>query len=421
MIHMALFLLGEKMEKIEDWLNSRIGLNFRTGLERMKQAISLLGHPEKACPMIHVTGTNGKGSTVAFLQHLFVQHQKRVGTFTSPHMETVRDRICLNGQPISERDFSRLGNQVHQMEKSLLETHDQLSYFEILSLIAFLYFAEQEVDVALIEVGIGGLLDTTNVITGSVSVITSLGLDHQETLGSSLESIAEQKAGIFKAGNPAVIGPLPEVARQVCRKRVRELNIDLYEYGTDFSLKDKVLRAGQHYWSDLELGLPGAYQEENAAVAVEAFLLFMERQSWQPDQSLVKKALAETTWAGRLEKICHGLYLDGAHNLPAVKRLVDFIRQEEDKEILILFGALKRKDYSEMLQYLQEELPQASLSLTSFSYDETIGEQEAGDLPFIRDYQGFIRDYLQKRHSHSLLFVTGSLYFIAEVRQFLKG
>ena len=100
---------------------------------------------------------------------------------------------------------------------------------------------------------------------------------------------------------------------------------------------------------------------------------------------------------------------------------MDLIRQEEDKEILILFGALKRKDYSEMLQYLQEELPQASLSLTSFSYDETIGEQEAGDLPFIRDYQGFIRDYLQTRHSHSLLFVTGSLYFIAEVRQFLKG
>ena len=307
------------------------------------------------------------------------------------------------------------------MEQNALLPQDQLSYFEILSLIAFLYFAEQEVDVALIEVGIGGLLDTTNVITGSVSVITSIGLDHQETLGTTLEEIAEQKAGIFKVGGPAVIGPLPEVARQVCRERAKELNIDLYEYGQDFSLENKELRARDFSWLDVELGLSGTYQEENAAVAVEAFLLFMERQSWNLDLSLVKKALAQTSWAGRLERVFDGIYLDGAHNLPAVERLVEFIKQEKDKEILILFGALKRKDYSEMLHYLQEELPQASLFLTSFSYGETIGEQEAGQLPFIRDYQAFLKDYQQDDNSHRLLFVTGSLYFIAEVRQFLKG
>ncbi|MBX9096095.1 bifunctional folylpolyglutamate synthase/dihydrofolate synthase [Streptococcus gordonii] len=409
------------MEKIENWLDSRIGLNFRTGLGRMEQAIRLLGHPEKAYPTIHVTGTNGKGSTVAFLQNLLDQHQKKVGTFTSPHMETVHDRICLNGQPISESDFSRLGEQVRKMEQNVLLPQDQLSYFEILSLIAFLYFAEQEVDVALIEVGIGGLLDTTNVITGSVSVITSIGLDHQETLGTTLEEIAEQKAGIFKVGSPAVIGPLPEVARQVCRERAKELNIDLYEYGQDFSLENKELRAHDFSWLEVELGLSGTYQEENAAVAVEAFLLFMERQSWNLDLSLVKKALAQTSWAGRLEKVCDGICLDGAHNLPAVERLVEFIKKEKDKEILILFGALKRKDYSEMLHYLQEELPQASLFLTSFSYGETIGEQEAGQLPFIRDYRDFLKDYLQDDNPHRFLFVTGSLYFIAEVRQFLKG
>lgn len=211
------------MEKIENWLDSRIGLNFRTGLGRMEQAIRLLAHPEKAYPTIHVTGTNGKGSTVAFLQNLFDQHQKKVGTFTSPHMETVHDRICLNGQPISESDFSRLGDQVRKMEQNALMPQDQLSYFEILSLIAFLYFAEQEVDVALIEVGIGGLLDTTNVITGSVSVITSIGLDHQETLGTTLEEIAEQKAGIFKVGSPAVIGPLPEVPLLLARLSFRHM------------------------------------------------------------------------------------------------------------------------------------------------------------------------------------------------------
>ena len=189
------------MNQIEEWMNSRIGLNFRSGLGRMQQAVKLLGDPREAVPMIHVTGTNGKGSTIAFMRQLFQQHGLKVGTFTSPHIVSMHDRICINGQPISDQDLIRLGQSIQAMESQLLETHDQLSYFEIITLLAFLYFHEQKVDLALIEVGIGGLLDTTNVITGEVAVITSVGLDHQETLGGSLEAIARQKAGIFKAGS----------------------------------------------------------------------------------------------------------------------------------------------------------------------------------------------------------------------------
>ena len=256
------------MEKIENWLDSRIGLNFRTGLGRMEQAIRLLGHPEKAYPTIHVTGTNGKGSTVAFLQNLFDQHQKKVGTFTSPHMETVHDRICLNGQPISESDFSRLGEQVRKMEQNALLPQDQLSYFEIISLMAFLYFKEQEVDLALIEVGIGGLLDTTNVVTGELAVITSVGLDHQETLGDTLEAVASQKAGIFKAGKPAIIGPLALEAKRVCQLEAEEKNCPLLAYGADFHLVEGIFQDQKHRFEHLTLGLKGAYQEENAAVAL---------------------------------------------------------------------------------------------------------------------------------------------------------
>ena len=168
------------MIEVEKWLHSRIGLNFRSGLGRMQRAVDLLGNPEQTYPIIHVTGTNGKGSTIAFMRELFVSHGKKVGTFTSPHIVSIHDRICINGQPISDADFIRLANQVKEMEQRLLETHDQLSFFELLTVIALLYFKEQGVDLVLLEVGIGGLLDTTNVVTGEIAVITSNGLDHQE-------------------------------------------------------------------------------------------------------------------------------------------------------------------------------------------------------------------------------------------------
>ena len=204
------------MNEIETWLESRIGLNFRSGLERMRQAISLLDHPEENYPIIHVTGTNGKGSSIAFMSQLFAEHKKKVGTFTSPHMVSIYDRICVNHKPISDKDFVRIGRRIQAMERKLLQTQDPLSYFEILTLIALLYFEEEQVDVALIEVGIGGLLDATNVVIGDVAVVTSVGLDHQETLGDSIVAIAEQKAGIFKKKERAVIGPLAEEARRVC-------------------------------------------------------------------------------------------------------------------------------------------------------------------------------------------------------------
>ena len=140
------------MNKIEQWMNSRIGLNFRSGLDRMEQAVSLLGRPDKAYPILHVTGTNGKGSTIAFLRQLLMAHGKKVGTFTSPHMISIHDRICIGDQPISDEDFTRIGQEVQQMEQTLLQTQDQLSYFEIICLMALLYFKEQAVDVVLLVI-----------------------------------------------------------------------------------------------------------------------------------------------------------------------------------------------------------------------------------------------------------------------------
>ena len=380
------------MNEIEKWLNGRIGLNFRSGLERMQRAVDLLGNPERAYPVIHVTGTNGKGSTIAFMRNLFADQGKKVASFTSPHMISVHDRICINGLPISDADFVRLGRQIQEMERELVKTHDQLSYFEILTLLAFLYFREEQVDLALIEVGIGGLT-----------------------------AIAEQKAGIFKNGCSAIIGPLPEEARQVCEQRAASLDLDLYEYGRDFSFSDGSFKNQDLLLSHVTLGLQGTYQEENAALALQAFLLFMKQMGWEIDFSMLPSSLRKTHWAGRLEEIRPNIYLDGAHNLPALARLVEFIKGQKGKTCSLLFGALKRKDYSGMLAYLQDALPEVQVTVTSFDYGESVGQAEAADFDYVADYRAFIENFKQEQTADQVLFVTGSLYFIAEVRAYFQS
>ena len=409
------------MFEVEEWLHSRIGLNFRSGLGRMQQAVDLLGNPEQSYPIIHVTGTNGKGSTIAFMRELFMGHGKKVATFTSPHIVSINDRICINGQPIADADFIRLAEQVKEMEKTLLQTHDQLSFFELLTLIAFLYFREQEVDLLLLEVGIGGLLDTTNVVTGELAVITSIGLDHQETLGDNLEAIAEQKAGIFKAGKKAVIAKLLSEARLVCQKKAESLAVDLYQADQDFSMLNGDFSSSLGTFSQLKIGLEGAYQQENAALALETFLLFMEARNESVNEKDVRLALEQTRWAGRLERIRPQIYLDGAHNLHALIRLVEFIKEKEREGYhpQILFGALKRKDYQGMLGYLSQQLPQVELKVTGFDYQGSLDESDVNGYDLISSYREFIRKFEEVADKKALLFVTGSLYFISEVRSHL--
>lgn len=405
------------MRDVEEWLYSRIGLNFRSGLDRVRVARDLLGRPDKAYPIIHVTGTNGKGSTIAFMRALFTSHGRRVGTFTSPHMVSVHDRICIDDQPISDEDLASLAERIATVEQDLPADYGPLSFFEILTLIALLYFQEQAVDVVLLEVGIGGLLDTTNIVTGDLSLISSVGLDHEETLGSDLLAICEQKAGIFKAGKMALIGPLPSECQLLCAKKAADLGVDLQVYGQDFCLENNLFKNGQISLSLPQIGLAGAYQKENAALALQAFLTFMQAQNWPVSEEKLAPALSATSWAGRLEQVLPKVYLDGAHNLPAMERLVDFIREQAGKKT-ILFGALKRKDYRTMLAYLGRELPEVELVVTSFGEEGAVEQADVPDLPYAPSYLDFLGDFVAER-PQDLLFVIGSLHFVAEVRNHL--
>ncbi|MBF0778261.1 bifunctional folylpolyglutamate synthase/dihydrofolate synthase [Streptococcus cuniculi] len=408
------------MTRLEKWLQTKQGQVYRYKMEKVQYALELLGHPEKGLPVVHVAGTNGKGSTIAFLNSLLIAQGFRVGTFVSPHMVTIYDRICINGRPIPEALFQKLAEQIFALEQEVEQVYEPFRYFEVITLIMLLYFKDQGLDFALVEVGIGGLLDTTNVVEPLATLITSIGLDHQDLLGHRLEAIAEQKAGIIKPDVPVLIGPLPSSAVEICRRQARLQEAPIYCEGLDFSLQNGLFTNATQRLERLRLGLVGQHQEENAALALQAFFLLLEQRNVSIDMEIVRQALATTTWVGRLEKVGQQgqIYLDGAHNLPAIERLVAFIQSLSVERVTILFSALKRKDFREMLEYLEKNVPQARLVLTSFAYDGGIDEMDCPEgLHYEADYTQFIKEWEENASSDQALFITGSLYFISEVRR----
>ncbi|MBY4990731.1 bifunctional folylpolyglutamate synthase/dihydrofolate synthase [Streptococcus suis] len=404
---------------LETWLNTKQGQVFHYKMEKIEYALELLGNPQFAVPVIHVAGTNGKGSTIAFLRQLFQTHGLRVGSFVSPHMVSVHDRICIDRQPISDHDFQHYLQKVYDLEQEIATRYEPFRYFEVMVLIMFLYFEAQQPDVALVEVGIGGLLDTTNVVAPALSVITSIGMDHQDLLGSTLGEIAEQKAGIIKESVPVVLGPLCPETTAICRQIALEKQAPLYQFGQEFTYKAGQFSNPDRDLSELVLGLAGHHQEENAAVALQTFLLYMTSIQKDIQPQLIQQALAQTSWPGRLELVAQEptIYLDGAHNVPAIERLIEFI-QEQEEPVTILFSALRRKDFQEMLELLEEKLPHTPLVLTSFAYDGALSEENRQGREYVEDYRAFIEDW--QSGGQGILIVTGSLYFISEVRRIFK-
>ncbi|CYV10109.1 bifunctional folylpolyglutamate synthase/dihydrofolate synthase [Streptococcus suis] len=404
---------------LENWLNTKQGQVFHYKMEKIEYALELLGNPQFAVPVIHVAGTNGKGSTIAFMRQLFQTHGLRVGSFVSPHMVSVHDRICIDSQPISDHDFQHYLQKVYDLEQEVATRYEPFRYFEVMVLIMFLYFEAQQPDVALVEVGIGGLLDTTNVVAPALSIITSIGMDHQDLLGSTLREIAEQKAGIIKENVPVVLGPLSPETTVICHQIAQDKQASVHQFGQEFTYKAGQFSNTDIDLSELVLSLAGHHQEENAAVALQTFLLYMTNIQKDIQPQLIQQALAQTSWPGRLELVVQEpkIYLDGAHNVPAIERLIEFI-QVQDEPVTILFSALRRKDFQEMLELLEEKLPHTPLALTSFAYDGALAEENRQGRDYVENYQQFIEDW--QSDGHGILIVTGSLYFISEVRRIFK-
>ena len=417
--------------------------NYRTdqphfGLDRMVKLLALRGNPHLKLKVIHIGGTNGKGSTIAFLKNLLGKMGLRVGVFSSPYLIHYTDQIAINEESIPEARLEAL----MVAYRSLLEgehAHDLqgTTEFEIITAIAYDYFASEQVDVAIMEVGMGGLLDSTNVCQPTLTGITTIGLDHVALLGDSLEAIAEQKAGIIKQGVPLVTGNIVPDAMAVIDQIAKAKEAPRLVYGEDYQVSHQgSVGTGEvfDYTSPLrqgrfQTGLLGLHQIENAGMALALLDSYCKETGQKlPDNALVAQALEETSWPGRLEVIYREplMILDGAHNPHAVKALLATLKERfTDYQKEILFTCIKTKALEDMLDLLGA-MPDTELTLTHFedsrATDENVLEEAAKSRNL--SYQGW-QDFLEqkltdkKEEKKTVWIVTGSLYFLSQVRAYL--
>lgn len=416
---------------IQEWLKKSESISRKHGLYRMEAILEALGNPERGLKSIHIAGTNGKGSTAAMVTAFAKAHGLRVGTFTSPHMDSIRERIQLDGVPLEEEPFWQAASLVREVERRLFKEWGAFNYFEILTAMMFVVFQQEAVDLAIIEVGIGGLLDNTNVGHPLVSVITTIGLDHQDLLGSTLEEITAQKAGIIKSGQQVVVGPVTGECMDVIRSTASKQGATVQSFGKDFSLVEDSYQDEKLSIPLEQLALQGAFQKENATVAIRAFRAWMEATGRSVQAEFIEAALRVVSWPGRMEVLQATplVIIDGAHNLPAIERLVQNMTAGVGKKQTLLFSALTRKDSKQMLAKLQEALPDVNIILTSFhpSKGQSIARSDveaylnAPQISYEESFEDVIDRFASSIDDKSELWVTGSLYFIAEVRHWWKN
>lgn len=318
----------------------------KLGVERMQAFATLLGHPERAYPVIHVAGTNGKGSTCALLERVYREAGYKTGMFTSPHLIYIGERLRINGDPVGPDRLAQLVNS-HRIvvDRFDSEQFGAPTYFEFMTGVAFSYFKEEAVDLSIIEVGLGGRLDSTNIVMPAISVITSIGLDHCEQLGDTFESIAREKAGIIKQGVPLVIGELPEAAEAVIREIASEREAPVYSVRECFK--------GEAYPS---VGSSVPYQRRNAAVA--QLVTEVMSSAFPVTEQEYAQGLASVSWPGRWQKISlpggRMLILESAHNEEGARMLaesLDQLKQEHKGAKLTVFvGSLGEDRARALLQ-----------------------------------------------------------------------
>jgi len=346
------------------FLHSRSPSTVVLGLDRMRAALEELGHPELRVPAVHVAGTNGKGSTCAMVDAVLRAAGYRVGLYTSPHLVRFNERIRLGGVDI---DDGVLGNRLLAILRQS-PTASTLTYFELGTLVAFSSFAEEGVDFAVLETGLGGRLDATATCVPCATGVTALGLDHTELLGDTLAAIAREKAGIFRAGVPAVVAAQPDEAAQVLADEAARVGAPLVREGVDFGAAEEagtlVYWHGPRRLGGLHLGLAGAHQRQNAAVALALLDVLADAGADIPEAAR-RSGLRQVRWPGRLEEVPGAplLLLDGAHNPAgaAVLRAALDARYP-GRRIHLVFGAVGDKDVRRMLAELLPRV--ASVTLT---------------------------------------------------------
>ncbi|KOA74191.1 folylpolyglutamate synthase [Bacillus stratosphericus] len=418
-----------------EWIHSRLAFGVKPGLERMKWLMDRLDHPEQKIKAVHVAGTNGKGSTIAFTRSILQSAGYSVGTFTSPFILTFNERISVNGEPILDEEWLSLVNDIKPLVDELDDTElGAATEFEIITACAFAYFAHvHQVDFVLLETGLGGRLDSTNVAAPILTAITSIGHDHMAILGDTLEQIAAEKAGIIKEGIPMITAVHQPEALAVIQNTAKEKNVECISLHDTCSFDEQqptetgerfTLRTSKRQYPQLETGLIGTHQRQNASLAV-LLIEWLEQEGYiSVTKEQIYEGIRQAVWAGRFEKVkdLPPVYLDGAHNEEGIDRLTETVQAHfSNKQVHVCFSALKDKTYKQMIQKL--ESVSSSIHFVSFDFPRAESAEKLYvcsqlDAKSYDDDPRTVLEFIQKKSDDpsAVILVTGSLYFISDIR-----
>ena len=405
-----------------NFIHSFKGNGRRPQLERMRWLLKQAGNPQTHFPTVHIVGTNGKGSTTSYLQNILTKSGYQVGTFTSPYITRFNERISINGTEIPDKDLISLVAKAQVLLDDLEEhtAFERPTEFELVTLLMFLYFDLKQVDMAIIEAGIGGRLDSTNVLSPELVICTSIGFDHTETLGDSLLDIANHKAGVMRENTPILLGRVSAEVEHFFNQKSHDLQAPLAIIDREIQLLPKdnqTIQISYDHWESPNLKLPmlGQHQENNAGLAVTAAHLLAQTFPKITDKS-TQEGIEETHWPGRSEWIGNNIYLDGAHNPQGIASLKQVLKDNfANRRVHILFAGLRRKPLADLL----EELKDYDITVTSFDFFEALPlDDYPKDFKRAADYRDWLAQ-AESSDSDDLFVVTGSLYFISEVRNYL--
>jgi dihydrofolate synthase/folylpolyglutamate synthase len=411
-------------------------------LENITILAERLGRPDRAYPSAHIAGTNGKGSTAAFLESILRRAGFKTGLNTSPHLEKINERIRVDGEEISDEAFAEIFTRIQVLNEELLAAgrlRAHPTYFECVTAMAFEYFARQRVDFSVFEVGLGGRLDATNILAPVVSIITRVDFDHENFLGHSLAEIAAEKAGILKQRVPLVLAQQRPEALSVVRARASELGCPVIETGSAFRIDKEWTEGGRGraVATEIESGwqielaprLPGKFQIQNSLNAVAA-VRYLQKRGYRISDEALAQGIAEAIWPGRLEKLQAepDLYLDGAHNPSAARELTAFLAQNlAGRKIWLVFGALRDKAVDEIagvLFPLASEViftqPSTSRAISVAQLAE-ITSHHAAHFTIVAEPEVALEGALERAAPSDAVVVAGSLYLVGQLRHYWKN
>jgi dihydrofolate synthase/folylpolyglutamate synthase len=414
-----------------DYIYNLRGGEIDLRLHRVEQALSLFGHPERRYRAFHIAGTNGKGSTAAMLHRILSAAGYRVALYTSPHVVSFTERVRVGDEEISQDEVVELAEVI---KRRSAEQGITLTFFEFVTVMALVYFARRKVDAAVVEVGLGGRLDATNVVVPAVSIITTISKDHEAYLGSDLHSIAREKGGIIKEGIPVVCGALPPDVGELLKAMAAAKGSADFFLGRDFSFASKSgglfdYEGIKCRLQSLSLSLRGRYQRSNAALALGA--LEVVERDFPVGEAAVREGLRAVSWPGRFEVMAHRptVILDGAHNGEGVRTLVsemrDFPEVEGNRKVRLLFAAMEDKDWPSMLGELSavaDEMVLTRVPMPRSADPREMANAVPRDIPctVVDNPLEAARFLLDKADADDAILVTGSLYLLGQVRPFFN-